>query len=98
MNRIILIGNGFDLAHNMKTSYSHFINDFWEKVMQKLQNEVNGNITSYLTTFETEEIEIINVPGGPYNAGDWVKGSNYVDLETKSLQALIQNNLRHHLI
>ena len=25
MNRLILIGNGFDLAHNMKTKYSDFI-------------------------------------------------------------------------
>jgi len=31
MNRVILIGNGFDLAHGLKTSYQDFINDFWEK-------------------------------------------------------------------
>jgi len=31
MNRIILIGNGFDLAHGLKTSYKDFIDDFWEK-------------------------------------------------------------------
>ena len=31
MNRIILIGNGFDLAHDLKTSYTAFIDDFWEK-------------------------------------------------------------------
>ena len=28
MNRLILIGNGFDLAHNLKTSYCHFITDY----------------------------------------------------------------------
>lgn len=28
MNKIILIGNGFDLAHGMKTSYNDFIDDF----------------------------------------------------------------------
>lgn len=26
MNNLIIIGNGFDLAHNLKTSYNHFIN------------------------------------------------------------------------
>ena len=26
MNRIILIGNGFDLAHGLRTSYADFIN------------------------------------------------------------------------
>jgi len=30
MNRIILIGNGFDLAHGLKTSYKDFIDDYWE--------------------------------------------------------------------
>lgn len=28
MNRLILIGNGFDLAHKLKTSYSDFITDY----------------------------------------------------------------------
>lgn len=29
MNRLILLGNGFDLAHGLKTSYKDFIDDFW---------------------------------------------------------------------
>lgn len=32
MNKIILIGNGFDLAHGMKTSYNDFIDDFENEV------------------------------------------------------------------
>jgi len=31
LNRMILIGNGFDLAHCLKTSYKDFIDDFWNK-------------------------------------------------------------------
>lgn len=31
MNRIILIGNGFDLAQGLETGYKHFINHFWEE-------------------------------------------------------------------
>ena len=31
MNRIIIIGNGFDLAHGLKTSYANFIDWYWEK-------------------------------------------------------------------
>lgn len=30
MNRIILIGNGFDLAHGLPTGYVDFINHYWE--------------------------------------------------------------------
>ena len=26
MNRLVIIGNGFDLAHGLKTSYGDFIN------------------------------------------------------------------------
>lgn len=36
MNRIILIGNGFDLAHGLKTSYKDFIDDFWKKITKKI--------------------------------------------------------------
>lgn len=36
MNRIILIGNGFDLAHNLKTSYKDFITDYWEGLIINL--------------------------------------------------------------
>jgi len=39
MNRIILIGNGFDLAHGLKTSYKHFIDWFWEKEINKIKLE-----------------------------------------------------------
>lgn len=38
MNRIILIGNGFDLAHGLPTSYQSFINDFWKQIVDKVIN------------------------------------------------------------
>lgn len=33
MNRIILIGNGFDLAHGMKTGYGNFVEWLWEDLL-----------------------------------------------------------------
>ena len=39
MNRIILIGNGFDLAHNLKTKYENFIDWYWDKRVRNLCNE-----------------------------------------------------------
>ncbi len=30
MNRLVIIGNGFDIAHGLKTSYMDFINWYWE--------------------------------------------------------------------
>jgi hypothetical protein len=37
MNRIILTGNGFDLAHNLPTSYTHFIDWYWNDWKKKLK-------------------------------------------------------------
>ena len=31
MNRLILIGNGFDRAHDLKTNYAHFIDWYWSE-------------------------------------------------------------------
>ena len=41
MNSVILIGNGFDLAHGLKTSYRDFIDDFWEKKLPLVINAYN---------------------------------------------------------
>ncbi len=37
MNRIVLIGNGFDLAHGLLTSYADFIDYYWECWGRRLQ-------------------------------------------------------------
>ena len=43
MNRIVLIGNGFDLAHGLKTKYEHFIDRYWMDRVKKL-HEINSTI------------------------------------------------------
>lgn len=37
MNRLVLIGNGFDLAHGLKTSYKDFIYWYWKQRVQSLR-------------------------------------------------------------
>ncbi len=37
MNRIVLIGNGFDKAHNLPTGYVDFINNYWEHIVSELE-------------------------------------------------------------
>lgn len=45
MNRLVLIGNGFDLAHGLKTSYADFIN--WYKAHRvELLGKEHSNISS----------------------------------------------------
>ena len=37
MNKLFIIGNGFDLAHGLKTSYSDFILWYLKKAVNDLQ-------------------------------------------------------------
>lgn len=37
MNRLIIIGNGFDLAHGLPTSYRDFIDDYWREIINNLK-------------------------------------------------------------
>lgn len=56
MNRIILIGNGFDLAHGIKTSYCDFIDYYWYKTVHSIQEKSTNEL------FENSEIKINGVP------------------------------------
>ena len=52
MNRIILIGNGFDLAHGLKTSYGDFIDWYWDKVKFLLKESHSTEIKDILCIFK----------------------------------------------
>lgn len=47
MNRLVIIGNGFDLAHGLPTSYKDFIDDFW--INFKTEHK-NSNYQSLVST------------------------------------------------
>lgn len=47
MNRIIIIGNGFDRAHNLRTGYKEFIDDYWSGFI----NKITESIFSYNKSF-----------------------------------------------
>lgn len=55
MNRVILIGNGFDLAHGLKTSYEDFINWYWEQWGKKLRSSSNKIETDPFCSFVLKE-------------------------------------------
>ena len=67
MNSVILIGNGFDLAHGLKTSYRDFIDDYWEKKLPLVINAYNkkelktASFEDYnnMYNYEYEDEEII---------------------------------------
>ncbi|REG99160.1 AbiH family protein [Flavobacterium aquicola] len=46
MNRLVIIGNGFDLAHGLPTSYRDFIDDFWKNFKDKCKSDEYQNLIS----------------------------------------------------
>lgn len=61
MNRIVLIGNGFDLAHGLKTQYKDFIDWYWKQRIINFYNEYSNISKDPLCTF------IIKHPGATWN-------------------------------
>lgn len=55
MNRIVLIGNGFDLAHGLKTKYEHFIDWYWKDWGERLLHGLNKTETDGLCSFKLKE-------------------------------------------
>lgn len=58
MNRLVIIGNGFDMAHGLKTSYMDFINWYWQRVNTFVSNttKVSEDILCKLQIKDNEDI------------------------------------------
>lgn len=46
MNRLVIIGNGFDLAHGLPTRYKDFIDDFWENFKENCKGDLYKQIVT----------------------------------------------------
>lgn len=57
MNRIILIGNGFDLAHGLKTSYMDFIKSYWSVRLTQLIHNDQMKTDDELCSYELPDLE-----------------------------------------
>lgn len=55
MNRIVLIGNGFDLAHGLKTSYKDFIEWYWRGWGNRLPGSHKAVEEDRLCSFELRD-------------------------------------------
>ncbi|MDP9956852.1 hypothetical protein J2X97_002511 [Epilithonimonas hungarica] len=94
MNRIILIGNGFDLAHKMKTSYSDFISFYWDKISKEIVDcSVLGKVS-----YTDENLFIKNIPYGLSKTGNYevikelTKRGLIIEYKNKFLERLNQKH------
>lgn len=55
MNRLVLIGNGFDIAHGLKTSYANFISWYWSEWGKRLLHGQNKIEEDGLCSFNLKE-------------------------------------------
>lgn len=60
MNRIVLIGNGFDIAHGLLTRYENFINWYWKQCGNNLLHSLEQEVSDGLCSFKINNG--INVP------------------------------------
>ncbi|MEN9919410.1 MAG: hypothetical protein RL662_1846 [Bacteroidota bacterium] len=67
MNRLILLGNGFDLAHGMKTSYKNFIEHLWIGISKYLEEKLREPSFEPSVEDHNKLIKIKN----PYSRGEW---------------------------
>lgn len=51
INRLIIIGNGFDLAHGMKTKYKDFINGYLEQRMKNPQIDEDDKLIPFIPPY-----------------------------------------------
>lgn len=55
MNRLILIGNGFDLAHGLKTKYADFIDWYWNERGKRLLRGSGRSFDDGICSFKLKE-------------------------------------------
>ena len=73
INRIVIIGNGFDLAHKLPTSYQDFIKDFWRSVGYKI---VNLGSKKIVLKEELLHIQYNDIWSYPYKEEDKIQTYN----------------------
>ena len=77
MNRLVLIGNGFDLAHDLKTSYADFIYWYWKRRVTRLHEEKSDTSDDILCTLE--------VIGEIWSTFYWQQASSFNRAEGKDI-------------
>lgn len=86
MNRIILIGNGFDLSHHFPTSYNNFLDYLWEKIYKELQ-AADNNIK-----FNNEFIWVDGIPN------EWNSGYTFDSLISSLKKYECRLNYNNHFL
>lgn len=81
MNRLIIIGNGFDLAHGLPTSYRSFLNYIWQNFSEVQDNDLFKNL--FNINFSYFKLQ---------NYNDYQDFCNYIKINYKSINYSIHDS------
>ena len=75
MNNLIIVGNGFDLAHNMKTSYLDFMRYIIDTHCKDEKREFCSNLFRLPNDIDSFEslMEVFKKSQIPYGRGDFLQ-------------------------
>ena len=82
MNKLIIVGNGFDLAHGLKTSYK----DFTEWYLEKIINSIKESIGSKKSSEINNELLRIKINPNKYD-NDYVKHEILTEINTREISS-----------
>ena len=60
MNKLVIIGNGFDLAHGLKTSYSDFVLWYVNKIFKRHDSPKDEDLIKIISNLVCEEFESLS--------------------------------------
>lgn len=89
MNRLIIIGNGFDMAHGLKTSYKDFINWYMNQRVQKLADEPTTESADALCSYTIDQSALF------YNHTSWKELIYYKSFKTKNWENFVDRYSRY---
>jgi hypothetical protein len=103
LNRLVIVGNGFDLAHGLQTGYEHFLIDYFKKsILEASQNEghfsdefIQVSISQLLLNEEKIPEILVSI-----ESLDKLQKHQFIDFnsESKSSEQLISELLNEEII
>ena len=79
MNKLIIIGNGFDLAHKINTSYNQFVEAYFKKIYWKSlnPNRYSDNLIEVIAAYPLSPINPIELQKITYTDFFYLNRNNY---------------------
>lgn len=81
MNRLIIVGNGFDLAHGLPTSYRSFLNWIWQNFSEIKDNDLFKNL--FNINFGFFKLQ---------NYNDYIDFCNHIKFDYKTINYSIRDS------